>query len=49
MLDTLTRIRNPRRRIGREKDARVRERERGGRGEGTAVTANVISGEKCAA
>lgn len=47
MLNILTRVRKPRRRIGREKDEREvkggRERKR------AAVTANVISGEKCAA
>lgn len=37
MLNSLTRVRKPRKRIGREKD------------EGAAVTANVISGEKCGA
>lgn len=37
MLNSLTRVRKPRERIGREKDERA------------AATANVISGEKCGA
>lgn len=47
MLNILTHVRKPRKRIGREKEKeRLREKEGG---ESRAVTANVISGEKCGA